>query len=303
MIREMPALIGVDWGTSNLRAFLYDAGGRVLETRRNGRGISAIADGDFETAALGVIGDWMQAANAPVLMAGMIGSRNGWREVPYLDCPAAPQRLAAAAVAVSTALGPISIIPGLKVLRGDGTADVMRGEEVQLLGAGIRDGLVISPGTHCKWTTLAGGSVTGFRTHMTGEFFSVLKAHSILGRLMTDPPPGRTMSGSAFDTGVRRALAQPSLGALLFSVRVEGLLERIAPDALADYLSGILIGAEVAAETGAPTTPPAIIAEPQLASRYCRALELAGIPAGAVIDGEAASARGLWLLARTLTKG
>ena len=51
-----------------------------------------------------------------------------------------------------------AIVPGVSYI-GNGRADVMRGEEVQLLGA-VADGsvdpmgMVCHPGTHNKWATL-----------------------------------------------------------------------------------------------------------------------------------------------------
>ncbi len=165
----------------------------------------------------------------------------------------------------------------------------MRGEEVQLLGAGLADGLVILPGTHSKWVRLEGGAIAGFRTFMTGELFAVLKEHSLLGRLMAEGPEDE----AAFAAGVDRALADPALTALLFGVRTEGLFGRIAPSALPDYLSGLLIGAEIAAGARAASSPLTIVAAGALAERYARALALAGRGAPRIIDGEAAAVAGL----------
>lgn len=286
-------MIGVDWGTSNCRAFHFDAGGGVIEQRTSDRGITTVADGGFEAVLEALIGDWTDG-DTPILLAGMIGSRNGWLEAPYLACPAALGDIAAAAVPVATRLGEARIVPGLSYAMPGGASDVMRGEETQLIGvAGEGASLVVMPGTHSKWARLDGSTVASFRTFMTGELFAVLRQHSILGRLME---PGEGFDRAAFERGVTRALEDRAITALLFGVRTEGLFGRVAADGLADYLSGLLLGAELAAGMADAKEPATIIATPALAERYAIGFGLAGLPPPHVVEGGAASARGLWTI-------
>jgi len=42
------------------------------------------------------------------------------------------------------------------------------------------------PGTHSKWALVTGNVLDRFATFMTGEVYAVLKAHSILGRMMME---------------------------------------------------------------------------------------------------------------------
>ena len=91
----------------------------------------------------------------PLLLAGMIGSNRGWKEAPYVPCPAGIDDLAGKLVWAGERE---AIVPGVSYI-GQGRADVMRGEEVQLLGgvaAGLvdHDALVCHPGTHNKWALL-----------------------------------------------------------------------------------------------------------------------------------------------------
>ena len=83
------ACIAVDWGTSNRRAWALDGAGRVIGARHDDQGLIAInaAGGDFANSFAAFAQGWLNGA--PVIMAGMVGSRAGWREAPYLDTPAA----------------------------------------------------------------------------------------------------------------------------------------------------------------------------------------------------------------------
>lgn len=289
------ALIGIDWGTSNLRAFRLSDAGAVLEQRDSDRGLLRVANGDFESTLKAVAGDWLNGP--PVLMCGMVGARQGWLEAPYLPCPADLDRLGAGLVTVPTALADIRIVPGLSM---DSPGDVLRGEETQILGALETEPnvLVITPGTHSKWARAGGGRVEAFHTYPTGELFDLLRTQSILARSIV----GEAHNEAAFAQGVERALAAPGPLGLLFSVRADHLLGRRAPESAGAYLSGLLIGAEVAeglARADGETPPIVIIAGPRLAGLYSKALTLAGVSIVRVVDGATAAARGLWRICET----
>ena len=65
----------------------------------------------------------------------MIGSRQGWKEAPYASCPAGLQEIGTAMVEVRWGENRRAwIAPGLTCRDGSGVPDVMRGEEVQILG-------------------------------------------------------------------------------------------------------------------------------------------------------------------------
>jgi 2-dehydro-3-deoxygalactonokinase len=300
-------MIGIDWGTTNLRAYRFRADGEVIERRDSAQGVARIADRGFETALLALIRDWLTAEGSTpsVVLSGMVGSRQGWLEAPYVPCPAGLPDIAAQRVRAPTAAFNGWIVPGLVTDTADGTQDVMRGEEVQIIGA-LREGEsahVIAPGTHSKWAVVEHGRIAGFRTYMTGELYALLVEHSILARSMK----GHAHDDAAFVTGVRRSLGDPALLSQLFSVRTEALFNRIAPEALAAYLSGILIGAEIASALGTdPITqqkPVTLIASAKLSDKYARALEVAGVRDVRQIDGDDASARGLWRIGNVSLNG
>src|ERR1700733_3453671 len=183
------ALIGIDWGTSRLRGFRIGPEGQLLETRESALGIGAIRGGEFDQALSMLIADWQPVSGSvPILMCGMIGSRQGWREVPYRPCPAAEGDLIDALVPIETSCGPAFIIGGLSTTGGHGALDLMRGEETQILGVAPTTGrhVAVLPGTHSKWAVLEQGRLQSFRTYMTGEVYGLLCKHSSLGWLMQD---------------------------------------------------------------------------------------------------------------------
>ncbi len=238
-------MIAIDWGTSSFRVYRLDGAGRVLEMRSSPQGILSVENGKFSAVLEAQAGDWIAASDGPVVMSGMVGSRQGWLEVPYVACPAGIEEIAAGMRKVTWDGGTARIAPGLTCRDEAGIPDVMRGEEVQILGALDRLGpgahTVCLPGTHSKWVELSDGRIARFTTHMTGEAFAVFKAHSILGRMMKDC----TTDAAAFEDGVRRSADAGGLLHHLFGVRARGLFGEVTDAASASSLSGMLIGHEI----------------------------------------------------------
>jgi 2-dehydro-3-deoxygalactonokinase len=275
-------LIAVDWGTTSLRAYVVDPHGRILDSNKSGQGIQS-RKGDFEATLGGVINALDADDDAPVLMAGMIGSRQGWIEAPYIETPCDVQRIARQLTDVGTSLGrPVKIVPGLCDLSGP-APDVMRGEETKLLGLfgageGGRFETVCMPGTHGKWVAAKDGRILGFKTYMTGEVFGLLCEHSILGRLMPASDAADEADWQAFDTGLARAGDADHLLHQIFSARTLGLFDRLPAASLKSYLSGLLIGHETCAASAGARGPVALIGDARLAARYERALSKLGVP-------------------------
>jgi 2-dehydro-3-deoxygalactonokinase len=238
-------MIAIDWGTSSLRAYRLGEHGEVRDKRSAPLGILTVQDGRFAEALEGQISDWLDAGEAPVVMSGMIGSRQGWKEAPYAQCPAGLSEIAAAMIRVHWNERTAWIAPGLTCRDESGVADVMRGEEVQILGAFDRlaqdDAWICLPGTHSKWAQVRAQRIVRFATYMTGEVFAVMKAHSILGRMMSDGE----LDLYAFDAGLGRARDDGGLLHHLFGARTRGLFGELDNTQSAGYLSGLLIGHEL----------------------------------------------------------
>jgi 2-dehydro-3-deoxygalactonokinase len=300
------ALIGVDWGTTRLRAFRIGVDGQILDQRASDRGVAGIRDGDFDRALRDIVGGW--PSGLPILMCGMIGSREGWSEVPYRPGPAGASDLANTLWPIETSYGPAWIVGGISTMAdqydsgGRGARklyDVMRGEETQIVGvaADVGKTVMITPGTHSKWALVQAGTIESFRTYMTGEIYALLQKHSILGRLMQDAIGGQFDRASFLD-GVHLGIEKAALLHSLFSVRTQGLFEQKTPAALAHYLSGILIGSEVSAEARSHVMDSTVIviASAELASLYQIALSACGICDVRHVDAQVAAAQGLWKL-------
>lgn len=294
-----PRLIALDWGTSSLRAYLLGENGRCLAQTSGAFGILNVADGAFDAVYLQLCAGWQgEYGPLPVLASGMIGSRQGWLEAPYLPCPATPAQIAAGLVHLQASDGArLHIVPGLSCRNAHGIPDVMRGEETQLLGVIETGGaaLWVLPGTHSKWAHCAGGTIDAFSTYMTGELYAVLCRHSILGRLM---PAEAQDDAGAFARGVGYGLsAGADLARKLFSARSLGLFSEVPAEGLADYLSGLLLGAEIrdAQALWPSSTELGLIGEPGLCARYRRGLDIAGMRVRESCTD--AAARGLWRVA------
>jgi 2-dehydro-3-deoxygalactonokinase len=288
------AFIAGDWGTSRLRLYLCDRAGNVL-ARGAGEGAS-VPDcaGRFAAA----VAPWDQAHGVlPAVLAGMVGSSIGWREVPYLRCPANPSAIADAALRFEADDRAIAILPGLSCRGKTGAPDVLRGEETQILGAlrlhpELTKGrhLLCLPGTHTKWVAVVDGAVSQFQTALSGELFEILRRHSVLAR------DGGEVDGQspAFALGLDSARQKADLLHLLFSARSRAVTGDMAKEDAASYLSGLVLGKDVATALALFDVdgPVQLICTPLLAALYGKALATYDIKSS-VIDGDRAALAGL----------
>lgn len=275
--------IAVDWGTSNLRAWAMSRAGEVLASARSDDGMGTLSRDGFAPALARLTDGW--DCDGPTLCCGMVGSRQGWVEAPYVavPCPALPEGTALAAPGVH-------VIPGLKQAN---PPDVMRGEETQIAGFLALnpgwDGVICLPGTHTKWAHVSAGEVVSFQTAMTGELFALLSTRSVLRHSIGDG-----WDEAAFGTALSDTLSRPErLSGRLFALRAGHLLNETPGSRTRAQLSGLLIGAELAAARpywlGQQV---AVVGDGTLARLYAAALTAQGVPA-TTADGDAATLAGL----------
>ena len=290
--------IGIDWGTTNLRAFLIDRSGSLAAELESDQGMGRLKPEEFEAALVSLIEPWLRAGETiPVIACGMVGARQGWIEAKYRSVPCRllqePQLTRAD---TSDPRIEVFILPGLSQ---ETPADVMRGEETQVAGflASEPDycGVVCLPGTHTKWVSVDQGIVGAFQTFMTGELFTLLAQHSILRHSISDGGE----DPAAFMLAARKAVQNPeSIALTLFGLRATSLLNEPEPQAARAKLSGMIIGHEIGvARSIWQGSPVAIIGTSKLASRYLAVLEAEGADTR-LIDTRIATLSGLAIAAK-----
>lgn len=287
--------IGVDWGTTRLRAWAMRRNQVVAEAKSD-KGMNSIEKSVFEEALLELVDPWLGAGLTPVIACGMVGARQGWAEAPYRAVPCSPLAGSGVHVATKDPRIAVTLLPGLKQ---NSPADVMRGEETQTAGFLFEnpgfDGVLCLPGTHTKWAEISAGEVVSFRSFMTGEMFDLLSNASVLRHSI-----GAGWDDIAFADAVSETLSRPeSLAAKLFAIRAETLLHELGEATAAARLSGLLIGAELAA-----TRPYwlgreiAVIGAENLSAHYIAALKLQGISAH-YAEADAMTRAGLYSVHQT----
>ena len=261
--------IAIDWGSTNLRAWLYQDD-QCLESRQSEAGVTRL-NGHSPAAVFSEITTGWSDSATPVVMAGMVGSNVGWKVAPYLPVPVDFSTIGQQLTSVGDK---VWIIPGLCVSRDD-NQNVMRGEETQLLGARMitPSSVYVMPGTHCKWVQADRQQINDFRTVMTGELHHLLLRHSLVGAGL----PEQVSAPGAFNAGLARGLHSPDILPRLFEVRASHVLGSLPREQVSEFLSGLLIGAEVATLSQRfHDSQVAIVGGEALANRYQQALSAIG---------------------------
>jgi len=263
-------MIAVDWGTTSCRAYRLQRGA-IVDRREAHTGILHVENGAFAATLRLLIGSWLADGETRVLLGGMIGSRSGWVETAYVPCPVSRSELARMLVSVPFEGATVQVVPGVSANDAAGVPEFMRGEEAQIFGADIETGVACLPGSHSKWVRVVDRRIVDFTTHLTGEAFAALRAHTILARTMADGPTEQ----SAFDAGVARSADPGGVLHHLFGVRALALVGRLTEATTSSYLSGLLIGHEVRAAL-LPHTEVHVIGAAALTELYARAILACG---------------------------
>lgn len=297
-MKELTHFLSCDWGTSSFRLKLVELPGlRVVATSKSDEGNAATFAQWQETKQpedqrldfyLRILAGHAQKIEqefgrplpgVPVVISGMASSTVGMLELPYKDLPFATDGtdLATKLLPATAEFDhPVLLISGVR-----SADDVMRGEEVQLVGCGFaatdQEQLFLHPGTHAKHVTIRGGQATELKTYMTGEFFALLSKESILAAAVEKADDvERAEHRQAFAQGVQAS----QTGNLLhnaFLVRTNQLFDKLTKPENFYFLSGLLIGYELSAFPASFRGPVVLAGEEALVQHYEAALQLLGI--------------------------
>ncbi|MCM2678516.1 2-dehydro-3-deoxygalactonokinase [Echinimonas agarilytica] len=287
----------IDWGTTNFRAFAMSAEHQLLAMQEHPLGILQVENAQFESALKRVLEGWIDDYSAvPVFMAGMIGSLKGWVNVPYATTPVDCTKLTEKAHQFKLSWGANAVIlPGVCHQYEGDKYDVIRGEEIQALGLAkimnSADYHAILPGTHSKHLEFKGNTLYHFASFLTGELYSVISKHTLLGRDL----PKALGDEAIFLKGVNEA-QQGAFANRLFLAWTHRLFQNLTAEQIPDYLSGLLIGFEL---RELDSQRVYIVGGDQLSKLYLQASTALGIEA-TVVEGNECFLAGMSVLIEEL---
>ena len=236
--------VAVDWGTSNLRYWLM-ASNEVLNFKSIPMGMINLDQGSYEALLVKELDSFLDSSKVTtILICGMAGSRQGWKESPYMTVPCKPPEWRdAVTVKCQDSRISVRILPGLKQ---NIPADILRGEETQIRGLLEKyndfDGVVCLPGTHTKWLRISAGEIVSFQTFMTGELFYLLSERSVLKHSVSK----KGWDKEVFKVSVREIMCDNKLlASKLFALRADTILNNLLGCDARMRLSGYLIGLEL----------------------------------------------------------
>jgi 2-dehydro-3-deoxygalactonokinase len=292
-----------DWGSSRLRAFL-EVHGKIVD-RCDGPGIGALQVMAPIDALRVAVTPWIESGSLqPIILCGMVGSRNGLSEVAYVTAPVGVDLWAAQSLALRVDELDLKIAPGVRAVNYADKPDVMRGEETQIFGAFDIDPplaqgwhMILLPGTHSKWVEVQNGTIVRIQSFVTGELFAILRDHSSL--LRAGDVQG--LAGGGFLAGLERA-AMGDIAEALFETRTAQLILDRSHGWAQGFLSGLLIGNEVKSvlEKIPPDAVVTVIGDVALTALYRQALAVHDVDA-VELDGEQSAIAGLRVLAARTT--
>jgi 2-dehydro-3-deoxygalactonokinase len=243
-------MVGINWGSSNFRAWRIGADGAILDHVAMPKGVASLDRAGMEACIADLAARW--GAFGACWASGMIGSAIGWADAGYFETPSSVRDLAGGSLATRIGGQEVKIVPGLACTGPHGGPDVMRGEEIELFGyraqngggdAAGRDRFIVLPGTHSKWVHCRDGRIVDFFTSMGGEIFDRMSAQGLLSSVTE----GSGAAGRVFDAACDRARTSGvGLGSLLFETRARAVRAGLGKGDAASWLRGLLIGSEIA---------------------------------------------------------
>lgn len=290
--------LSCDWGTSSFRLRLVEVTSFKTIAEENSKEGSASTYDRWQKAAepeenrygfyRNVIQDHLKKLeqqtnetldDVPLVISGMASSSIGMMELPYKDFPFSIDGTDLETKLIDTSTyfkHPTILISGVKT-----DNDVMRGEEVQLVGSAFshteEEQLFLHAGTHSKHIIVKNGKAISLKTYMTGELFSLLSAKSILSASVQSGDLVSDMKNvEAFEQGAEKGF-NGNLLHEVFMIRTNNLMDKLSKTENWFYLSGLLIGSELKALPESFSGVIVLAGEPLLTDLYSRALQCLGI--------------------------
>ena len=245
-LNQNTKIILVDWGTTNLRAYLFNIKkNKVTKFYHSKYGITKIIfKNDYLNILKKILKNFNVLIDTPIFLAGMVGSKNGLIEIPYTKTPASIKHLSQNIIFKKMRNMKLFFIPGLSC-QNRKLFDVIRGEETIAIGAIniIKDKnfFVCCPGTHSKWINIKNNQIKLFETYLTGDLFSSISKSTILSKSLTK---SEKFSKKFFLLGLEE-IKKKSLSYMLFKVRTLNLFNQSNLTESKSFLSGLIIGEEI----------------------------------------------------------
>ena len=234
--------VALDWGTSNFRAYLMD-NNNVIDQVSTQEGMKFIDQNEFEKILIKNIDAWNNKFDIKVIIAsGMVGAKQGWIEVPYINSPCDIRNLNFKTLKILEDAN-IHILSGVSQFN---PSDVMRGEETQIAGFLLNNvdfnGSICLPGTHSKWVNMNSYNIQEFTTFLTGELYEIVKKYSILNHSLNTTE----LDDEIVKSSAKLIIENPSfISNKLFEIRADNLLKNSNQTSNNSKLVGYLLGIEL----------------------------------------------------------
>ena len=261
--------VAIDGGTSTTRARLIEDG-RVVACASRPVGVRDAILGDGRRALARAVREAIDEVRRAsggfepdrIVAAGMLSSEVGLAAVPHVVAPAGLDELARGMVARAlpeVADRPILFVPGVRTPPAEGpdgwaSADVMRGEECETVGAHLLRTFPLPPspawaylwpGSHTKLVEVDGrGRIVRSHTTLAGELTRAVSRHTLAAAslpedLPDEPDPEALLAGA-------RMVAREGLGRAAFLVRIAALSGSLDPPRRAAFWIGAVVADDVA---------------------------------------------------------
>lgn len=264
----MSKIIAIDGGTTNTR-FTAIENGKILAVQKLPLGIrntlTEQGRSEFVSAISKTVADvraGVGAGASAIVLSGMIGSETGLYCCPHVAAPISAPGLAERIERVSLpeiCELPFYFIPGVKTCTAKesfstdelSAADIMRGEETELVGIynklGLSGGVTFAlPGSHMKYVRAGdGGGIEAFSTSIAGELIRAVAENTIISASLSGvfpKHPKRDMLIMGYRYTEGRGVTDA-----IFKVRILDKFAEHTKEELYSFLLGVILHEDIKA--------------------------------------------------------